>query len=106
MLIEGDPRTFLQSMAPIFLQDTQKVLHSLSQGVQEANIDVIITAAHTLKGTSASMACKTLAQACRELEMKARANDLTAAPQQLQKIMEEYGRVQIALRIRWKRPIK
>ena len=96
-LIEGDPRTFLQSMAPIFLQDTQKVLHSLNQGVHEANIDVIITAAHTLKGTSASMACKTLAQACRELEMKARANDLTAAPQQLQKIMEEYVRVQIAL---------
>jgi signal transduction histidine kinase/DNA-binding response OmpR family regulator/HPt (histidine-containing phosphotransfer) domain-containing protein len=96
-LIEGDPRTFLQSMAPIFLQDTQKVLHSLSQGVQEANIEAIITAAHTLKGTSASMACKTLAQACRELEMKAKANDLTAAPQQLQKIVEEYGRVQIAL---------
>ncbi len=97
MLIEGDPIAFLQGMTPIFLQDTQKVLHSLSQGVQEANIDVIITAAHTLKGTSASMACKILSQACRELEMKARANDLSTAPQQLQKIMDEYGRVQMAL---------
>ncbi|MCA9953315.1 MAG: response regulator, partial [Anaerolineales bacterium] len=97
LLIEGDPTEFLQMMAPIFLQDAENILQTLDQAVQEGDTNAIQLAAHTFKGTSASLACKTLSLLCRELEMMARAENLTDAPQQLQKIRDEYGRVQLAL---------
>ncbi|MBK8901611.1 MAG: response regulator [Anaerolineaceae bacterium] len=97
LLIEGDPMAFLKTMAPIFLQDTQKVLNTLSQAVQNGDTDAIKMAAHSLKGTSASMGCKRLSQQCRELEMMARADNLAEAPPQLQKIIEEYGRIHLYL---------
>ena len=72
-------------------------LPALDQAVQEGDANATQLAAHTFKGTSASLACKTLSLLCRELEMMARAENLTDAPQQLQKIRDEYGRVQLAL---------
>lgn len=97
LLIEGDPIGFLKIMAPVFVQDAEKVLQSLNQAVKLGDVTAIKTAAHTLKGTSASLAFKGLSQLCRELEMMARAEDLSTAPQQLEKIWAEYGRVQAAL---------
>lgn len=97
LLIESDPMEFLQAMGPIFLQDAENILYTLGQAVQDGDADAIRAAAHTFKGTSASLACKALSLQCRELEMMARAEDLSGAPQQLQKISEEYGRVQLAL---------
>jgi CheY-like chemotaxis protein/HPt (histidine-containing phosphotransfer) domain-containing protein len=96
-LVGEDTDGFLKTMAPIFLEDTHQVLHSMVSAVQDKDAKKIQQAAHTLKGTSASMAMTKLAQFSRELELMAKAEDLSEAPQKLDQIQAEYHRVEAAL---------
>ena len=84
-------------MAPIFLEDTQKLMHTLRHAVQKVDAPIIRQSTHTLKGTSASMGMTRLAQLSRELELMAKADDLADAPQILAQIEDEYQRIQVAL---------
>ncbi|MCA9916844.1 MAG: response regulator [Anaerolineales bacterium] len=96
-LVGEDTDEFLAMMAPIFLEDTQKLMHTLRHAVQKVDAPIIRQSTHTLKGTSASMGMTRLAQLSRELELMAKADDLADAPQILAQIEDEYQRIQVAL---------
>lgn len=96
-LVGDDTDGFLKVMSPIFLEDTQQLMQSLAAAVQHVDSLGIQQAAHTLKGTSASMAMKKLAQFSRELEVMAKANEFSKAAQKLKQIEAEYGRVAATL---------
>jgi CheY-like chemotaxis protein len=96
-LVGENTSEFLQMMAPIFLEDTKLVLQKLAVAVQSDDSLEIRHATHTLKGSSASMAMTKLSQLCRELETMAKENELSEAPQKLEQIHAEYGRVEAAL---------
>ncbi len=92
-LVGKNTHEFLQMMTPIFLEDTQHILQNLTTAVQNQDGLEIRQAAHTLKGSSASMGMTTLSQLCRELEMMAKENELTEAMQNLTQIQAEFERV-------------
>jgi HPt (histidine-containing phosphotransfer) domain-containing protein len=96
-LVGEDTQEFLQMMAPIFLEDTQHILQKLAPAVLGKYSLEIQQGAHTLKGSSASMAMPKLAQLCRELEIMAKDNELAEAGQKLEQIQAEYERVEAAL---------
>jgi CheY-like chemotaxis protein len=96
-LVGSDTTEFLEMMAPIFLEDTPKLLHTLADAIQNNDSTGMVHAAHTLKGTSASLAMKTLAERSRELEQMAKAADFSAVPRLFQEIQAEYGRIEAAL---------
>ncbi len=96
-LVGENTQEFLQTMTPIFLEDTQHILQKLATAVQGEDDQAIRQAAHTLKGSSASMAMTDLSQRCRELEMMAKENKLAEATVKLEQIQAEYQRVETAL---------
>jgi signal transduction histidine kinase/CheY-like chemotaxis protein len=96
-LVGEDTDGFLKTMAPIFLEDTHLVMQSLATAVQCADGKGIQQAAHSLKGTSASMAMTKLAQFSHELEVMVKANDFSEAGQKLEQIEAEYDRIAVTL---------
>jgi HPt (histidine-containing phosphotransfer) domain-containing protein len=72
-------------------------LQKLALAVQQLESLEIHHAAHTLKGSSASMGMTKLSQLCRELEMMAKENELAEAAQKLAQIQVESNRVEAAL---------
>ena len=96
-LVGEDTHGFLQMMAPIFREDTQHILQKMAAAVQHMDNQEIRHAAHTLKGSSASMAMTKLSHLCRELEMNAKENELATASQKLEQIQAEYNRVEATL---------
>ena len=96
-LVGDDIEDFLEMMTPIFLEDTQTVLQTLEEAVQSADSKKVAQAAHTLKGSSASMAMIQLSAYSYEIESMGKANELTNAPQKLLEIQAEYKRVEAAL---------
>ncbi|MEZ4594197.1 MAG: Hpt domain-containing protein [Chloroflexota bacterium] len=96
-LVGEDTDDFLVMMAPIFLEDTHKLLDALNIAVQNQDHKAIRQAAHTLKGTSASLGMPRLSQFSRELEIMAKSEETAEAPHKLAQIEAEYQRVQVAL---------
>lgn len=96
-LVGSNIDQFLAMMAPIFLEDTSEILARLAGAIENDDYTGVRHAAHTLKGSSASMAMTQLSGYSRELEQSSIAQDLSNAPQLLQQIQAEYGRVEAAL---------
>ncbi len=96
-LVGENTDEFIQMMTPIFLEDTQHILQKLATAMQSEDDQAIRQAAHTLKGSSASMAMTHLSQLCRELEMMAKENELSEATEKLEQIQAEFHRVETAL---------
>ncbi len=96
-LVGEDTHEFLDMMAPIFLEDAATLMQTLEEAVRVEDSQTIRHAAHTLKGTSASMGMVPLSALSRKLEIMAKAEQLEEAPQTFNQIKVEYQRVQIAL---------
>jgi CheY-like chemotaxis protein len=96
-LVGENTDEFLQIMSPIFLEDTKNILQKLAAAVQGQDSPEIRHAAHTLKGSSASMGMTRLSQLCRDLEMMAKEDHLAEAAPKLEQIQVECTRVEAAL---------
>lgn len=96
-LVGGDTDKFLELMAPIFLEDTQKILRNLEEAIESTNSKGVQQAAHTLKGTSANMGMPQLSAVSREIEMMANGDDLTNISPKFLEIQAEYRRIETAL---------
>jgi HPt (histidine-containing phosphotransfer) domain-containing protein len=96
-LVGENTDEFLKIMSPIFLEDTKNILQKLAAAVQGQDSPQIRHAAHTLKGSSASMGMTRLSQLCRDLEMMAKEDHLAEAAPKLEQIQVECTRVEAAL---------
>ncbi len=84
-------------MIDIFLRDTPDVMERIRNAIAQENSHALRQAAHSLKGTSATLGATLLAAHCQALEHCAQANSLAEAPTWLQKVEVEYKRVRRAM---------
>ncbi|WP_420644132.1 histidine kinase N-terminal 7TM domain-containing protein [Candidatus Leptofilum sp.] len=96
-LVGKDTHEFLERMTPIFLEDTALLMQSLETAVQTHDSLAIRHAAHTLKGSSASMGMTSLAAFSHQLEQIAKADQLQDAHHLFDQVKAEYDRVQTTL---------
>ncbi len=80
-------------LAQLFLSDSPKRLELLSTAVAEQDAIAISRLAHVLCGSSASIGATALAALCRDLEIKAKNNELADAASLLGTVEIEYARI-------------
>jgi HPt (histidine-containing phosphotransfer) domain-containing protein len=95
--LQDEEHNYLSELIATYLDSAPMLLDTLRTAIAGSDIPATQRAAHTLKGSSASLGAATLAAQCAELEMLARAGTLAGATEWLQKIEDEYARVKRAL---------
>ena len=81
------------ALALFYLQDGPPRLTALRQAHENSDPALLARIAHALGGSSASIGASGLANLCRELELRARANAVGDFPARLAAIENEYRRV-------------
>lgn len=94
----GGNAAFLASLIDSFCASAPELLAALRQALQQGDAAALRLAAHSLKSNSANFGATTLQQACRELELLGKANQLAEAAAWLAQVEAEYPHVEAALR--------
>ena len=81
----------------LFIEDVPIRLESLRQAVRRGEAQEVEETAHLLKGGSGYMGAVRMAEICARLQELANSGDLTQAPELLDALEEEFGRVHPAL---------
>lgn len=96
-LFGDDVEEFLAEMAPIFLEDSRETLYKIKQALPLHDYATIKDAAHALKGASANMGMRQLAQLCGQLERCVIDEQFGEAELLFSEIREEHDRIIHAL---------
>jgi CheY-like chemotaxis protein/HPt (histidine-containing phosphotransfer) domain-containing protein len=80
-----------------FFDDVPSRLSALRNAVEEQNASSVEEISHTLKGSSGYMGARGMARLCADLETMGASGDLSQAPELLERLDEEFGRVRPAL---------
>ncbi|HUQ93863.1 MAG TPA: response regulator [Bryobacteraceae bacterium] len=89
-------RGLVETVIDLFLEETPNLLTRLHHSLETAQPGSLAQAAHSLKGSSASMGARGMAAICAELEKIGRAEDLGPAPNLLTRLESEFQRVSAA----------
>lgn len=92
-----DALQFLIELAPMFIESAPKHLANLKQAVSEGNRDLLFKAAHTLKGSSASIGAIPLSKLSKQVEQVGRQGSLTDVVPKIKLLEAEYQRVKEVL---------
>ena len=84
-----------------YLEHSQKVIRTLETAVRNGDADGQYRAAHSLKGSSASLGALWLAEVCGELETIGRQNKVENSAQLLGELIPLYTSVCEALKTHW-----
>ena len=87
----------LSELAEMFFDDAQSGIDAIRGAVERGDAQTVERAAHTLKGSSGNMGAKRMAALCGELQDASASGDLTHAPELLEGLEAEFGRVRPAL---------
>jgi len=101
----GEPY-ILEELIGLYLEDTPAQLVALRAAVEAGRADTVKTIAHTLKGSSASMGAARMTAGCSEMQDVGASGDLYRAPELLNRLEEEFGRVRAALEARIARSLE
>lgn len=88
----------LDEMSSIFLEDAVPLIQQMKDGLATRNFDSIIIAAHTLKGSSATIGLDKFAQLCLAVELSSKAQETNKLGPFIANLETEYSRVETALR--------
>jgi HPt (histidine-containing phosphotransfer) domain-containing protein len=80
-------------VAGIFLQDARPRLSALEEAVQNDDTPAVERLAHTLKGSSGNMGARGMSALCARLEDAGASGDLSQSFRLLERLKEEFGRV-------------
>jgi two-component system, sensor histidine kinase and response regulator len=94
--VEGES-DIVAELAELFLKDVPVRLTELREATEIGDGRLVERVAHVLKGSSATVGAIKMEVICAELEEMGRSGDLTAAPERLYHLHEEFGRVGMAL---------
>src|SRR5262245_43715483 len=92
----GDAR-FLGELIDDYVRDAARLVVAMRQAIAARRADDLERAAHTLRGTSASLGADLLPAFCQDLEALARTGGLEGADERLAAVEAEVARVQEAL---------
>ena len=88
---------FLSELSGIFIDCSGQTLNALKKAVKEGDADTIRKFAHDFKSSSGNVGATQLINLTKEMETKARQNDLTGMTSLLDKVVTEYATVETAL---------
>ena len=97
MLRELGGDDFLGELIDTFLAEAPSLLATLRRALEQDEADEAQRAAHTLKSNGATFGAEDFSELCRELEARAKDGRLEGAEQLVDRIDEEYARLQEAL---------
>jgi HPt (histidine-containing phosphotransfer) domain-containing protein len=87
----------LSELAEMFLGDARSSIRALREAIESSDAISVKQVAHTLKGSSGNMGAARMATICSELQDVGAAGDLSHAPELLERLEEEFGRVRLVL---------
>lgn len=82
----------------LYLRDAPQLINQMKQASVEEDYETLLTAAHTLKSSSANVGAWLLQGLCKELEMQARRQQVIDAPEQVADIEQTFIAAQALLR--------
>ena len=92
----GAPQ-LLSRLIQIYLRDAVQLIEEARQAINAGNTEALRVAAHTLKSSSANLGALRVRDACRELELQARAQQLAGAAERLALLESEFTAVRTLL---------
>ena len=96
LLDMGGPE-LLSELAEMFFDDATSALSALREAATASDARLVERIAHTPKGSSGNMGAQKMSAICAELEDVGASGDLSRAPELLERLEEESGRVRTAL---------
>jgi CheY-like chemotaxis protein len=95
-LQEDEEDDLVRELIEIFIADAPGYIDGISTAIESANAHALERAAHTLKGSSASLGAHQLAAVCLEMEKLGRSGSLEGARELLATIRREFERARLA----------
>ncbi len=96
--LQGEDDTdIVAELAGMFVDDTRSGLSALEEAMQKGDAQAVERAAHALKGSSGSMGARGMSGLCARLERAGASGDLSHGFGLLERLEEEFGRVERAL---------
>jgi len=93
---EGDSE-FLRELIAIYLADTPKQMAKLEEAISRQDADLVVRAAHTIKGSSGNFGAAGFARLAQEMEAHGKSNNLAAAAAALPEFKNSFAQVVAAL---------
>ena len=94
--VDGD-LPFLKELGGLFLQQCPEQLELIVQAVAQRDADLLMRAAHSLKGSVGNLSGHSVYELALHLEAKGRAGDLNGVEQDLADLQREMENLRIAL---------
>ena len=92
--LQGEGETdIVAELAGIFLDDARPRLSALEEAVQNGDAPAVESLAHTLKGSSGNMGARRMSALCARMEDAGASEDLSQSFRLLERLKEEFGRV-------------
>jgi two-component system sensor histidine kinase/response regulator len=92
--LQGEGETdIVAELAGMFLDDARPRLSALEEAVQNNDAPAVASLAHTLKGSSGNMGARGMSALCARLEDAGASGDLSHSFRLLERLKEEFGRV-------------
>jgi len=86
------------SLVRVFLEDAPRAILRLQDAAAESDLPALVAAAHSLKSTSANLGAMDLSELARQIEHGGRRNELSDPVSLTQRLVDEFARVDKALR--------
>jgi len=86
------------SLVRVFLEDAPRAILRLQDAAAETDLPALVAAAHSLKSTSANLGAMDLSELARQIEHGGRRNELSDPVSLTQRLVDEFARVDKALR--------
>ncbi len=96
-ILGPDVEEMLAELIPMFLEDAALLLTQIHKAVVTSDAEQLKRAAHTLKGSSASLGLTSLSELSREIEFIGRQNSWQDAPAKLAQMEAEFAQINTAL---------
>lgn len=90
--IAGGDEEFIAEILSDFLAQTPTLIAEIETAVAKGDASTLGTAAHTLKGSARAIGADEFASIAHELEMAGKGNDLSHAPDALQRLQDYWNR--------------
>jgi CheY-like chemotaxis protein len=92
--LQGEDETdIVAELAGMFLEDARLRLAALEEAILGDDAPTVERLAHTLKGSSANMGARGMSVLCASLEDAGQSGDLSRGPELLERLLEEFARV-------------
>lgn len=95
---EGDSE-FLRELIAIYLEDTPKQLSKLEEAITRQDAELVVRAAHTIKGSSGNFGAADFARLAQEMEAHGKSGNLAAAAAALPEFKNGFAQVVAALKL-------